>query len=336
MEYVQTVLVQIEASKIDEASRPLGLLADLDEHLSYLQMQRGFLDMRVTRSINPEGNVLLVVETLWRDDTSLIDYETREPNVTGILNKHLDIIIADSLQVLDMEAIRAEASPAHDAAEASQRLALPLLLPVGILAFALLVIYGLSRIYLEVSTDAATGLAAGIAVGLLATAWLVASNPAIKGWQIGLIAAVAVAVLVGGATFALVDDDGGEPAGAVGEPDASPAADASPAPDGATGGLAMSMGDNFFDFQGEQAPTIEVTAGEETTFDLTNDGIAIHNMRIAGVDNEYNTDDDFVSDPNLFLSGDAGTITSDIDQPGTYIFRCDFHPIEMTGTLEVR
>ena len=335
MEFVQTVLVQIDASKVDAVSRPLGLLADVDAHISYLQQQRGFLDMRVTRSINAEGNVLLVVETGWQDDTSLMDYETREPNVMTILSKHKDVIVPDSLQVLDMEAIRTEAGQARAAAEASERLALPLLVPVGVLAFALLVIYGLSRIYLEVSNDAATGLAAGIAVGLLAAASFVAGKPAIKGWQIGVISVAAAAVLAGGAIFALVEDDGGEPAGAVAEPDASPTAAASPASDGAPGALTVTVGDNFFEFQGEKAPAIEVTAGQETTFDLTNIGIAIHNMRIAGADNEFNTDDDFVSDPDMFMSGDTGTIVFKIDEPGTYNFRCDFHP-EGTGTLVVR
>src|SRR3989304_6117895 len=122
MEFVQTVLVQIDASKIDAVSRPLGLLAGVDAHISYLQQQRGFLDMRVTRSINAEGNVLLVVETRWQDDTSLMDYETREPDVMSILSKHKDIIVPDSLQVLDMEAIRTEAGQARAAAEASERL----------------------------------------------------------------------------------------------------------------------------------------------------------------------------------------------------------------------
>src|SRR3990170_4311177 len=135
MEYVQTVLVQIEASAMDEASRPGGLLAELAEHRSYLRQQHGFQDMQITRSINAEGNILLVVETRWRDDNSLVDYETREPNVTSIVNKYQELIVRDSLQVLDMEAVRAEAArPADTATQVSERLGVPLLVPPGALA----------------------------------------------------------------------------------------------------------------------------------------------------------------------------------------------------------
>jgi len=333
MEYVQAVLVQVEANKIDEASRPRGLLADLDEHRSYLQQQRGFLDMRVVRSVNEEGNVLLAVETRWEDDTSLVEYETREPTVASIINRHQDLIVGGSLQVLDMEAIRTEAGRPVDAAtEARERLALPLLVPLGVLAFALLVVYGLSRIYLEIPSEAATGLAAGIAIGILGIGWYVASNPNISGQQIGGIAAVAVAVLVGGAIYALVHEDGAETAaGETPEPAAT-----EPAGGGGAAALALELGDNFFSFEGEQDPTVRVDAGAGTTIDITNGGSAIHNMRIDGVDGEYDTEDDFVSDPDLLRGGDSAGIAFQIDAPGTYQFRCDFHPAEMTGTLEVQ
>src|SRR3970282_145479 len=168
MEYVQTVLVQIEASALDEASRPRGLLAELDEHRSYLRQQPGFEEMQITRSVNPEGNVLLVVETRWRDDQSLT--------------------APDSPQVLDMEAVQPEAArPKDTATQVSERLALPLLVPVGVLAFALLVIYGLSRIYLEVDNDVATPLAAGISIGVLAIAWYLSSRHHVPAWQVASI-----------------------------------------------------------------------------------------------------------------------------------------------------
>ncbi len=341
MEYIQTVLVQIQATMTDEASRPQGLLAALDEHRSFLEQQPGFQDMRVTRSINAEGNVLLVIETHWSDDHSLVEYETREPNVMSIINRHLEIIVADSLQVLDMEALRTAARPPADAAaEATERLALPLLIPLGIMAFALLVIYGLSRIYLEVSNEVATGLATGIALGILLVAWYVASRPSVPGWQIASIAVLATAVLAGGAIFAVVEDDEGE---ALEEtPTATASPDDGAAPDGAPGSLAVSMGDNFFEFEGETGPTIAVAASEEITIDLTNGGLAIHNMHIAGTDNEFGVticksgEEEPCSDPDLFQAGDTGTITFSFDEPGTFIFRCDFHPAEMTGTIEVQ
>ena len=342
MEFIQTLLAQIEAAKIDEASRPQGLLDELDEHRSFLQQQPGFQDMRVTRSINREGNVLLVVETRWQDDDSLLRYETQEPNVMSIFNMHQELIIPNSLQVLDMEGLRTEAwrGLADPTRAAQERLALPLLIPLGVLAFALLVIYGLSRIYLELPGDVATGLAAGIALGILAMAWFLASRPTISGWQIGSIATVAAAVLAGGAIFALVHEDGGETA-AVSEPGASPTPAASPGPGAAPGGPLVTMGDNFFESEGEQEPAIQVSVGEDITFNLSNNGLAPHNMHIAGTDNDYGVNfcqvggDEPCSDPNRQASGESATITFRFDQPGTFIFRCDFHPQEMTGTIEV-
>ena len=95
--------------------------------------------------------------------------------------------------------------------------------------------------------------------------------------------------------------------------------------------IATSMGDNFFD-----AKEVTVASGVAVTFDLVNDGIAIHNMRIAGLDGEYNTEDDTVSDPDLFTPGDAGTLEwTAPDQAGEIIFRCDFHPIDMIGTITI-
>src|SRR3970040_1203963 len=204
MEYVQTVLVQIEASAMDEASRPGGLLAEVAEHRTYLRQQHGYQDMQSTRSINAEGNVLLVVETRWQDDNSLVEYETREPNVMSIVNKYPELIVRDSLQVLDMEAVRAEAARSVDVAtQVSERLALPLLVPLGVLAFALLVIYGLSRIYLEVDPDVATPLSAGVHIAVLPIAWYLSSRPEIAAWQVASIGVGGAAPLPRGAVFAL-------------------------------------------------------------------------------------------------------------------------------------
>jgi plastocyanin len=113
---------------------------------------------------------------------------------------------------------------------------------------------------------------------------------------------------------------------------AGPTPGAASSDEGTAGGsVAVSMGDNFFDSR-----ELTVAAGDTVTFDLTNDGIAIHNMRVAGLDGEYNSDDDTVSDPDLFLSGDTGILTWQApDQTGEIIFRCDFHPIEMVGTITV-
>ena len=349
MEYIQTVLVQIEASRLERAAEPGGLLAELDEHRNYLRQQPGFRDLRITRSINPEGNVLVVVETRWADDETLVRYETNEPNVAAIVNRHYDVVIRDSVQVLDMEALRSEASwaPAEAAAQARARVTLPLLVPLGVLAFALLVIYGLSRVYLELSKGEATGLAAGIAIGVLLIAFYFALNPRVPGWQIGGILVIAATALTGGAIWALVQEDEGEAAGGQPTAAASPAATGSPAASPASpapgAGLSVSMGDNFFEYQGQKNPTIPVTAGQEVTITVTNDGVAIHNMHVDGTDNKYDVpfcgpgqEETACSDPNIVNAGETATVVFTIHSPGTYNFRCDFHLQEMVGKIEVK
>ena len=123
------------------------------------------------------------------------------------------------------------------------------------------------------------------------------------------------------------DDDGG----GSGE---TPAADETSADDADDAGPVspdISMGDNFFELN-----EFTVSPGQEVTFNITNDGVAIHNMRVDGGDGEYDTDDDTVSDPDLFEAGDTGTLVwTAPDEAGEIIFRCDFHPLEMVGTISV-
>ncbi len=339
MEYVQTVLFQVEAARLAEPARLEALLSELDEHRDLLKQRPAFHDMRVTRSINREGNVLVVIETRWRDGDSLVEYETQEPNVLTIVNGFGDLVLPGSLQVLDMEALRAEEAAPEE--EVKERLALPLLVPLGALAFALLVIYGLSRIYLEIPNDVATPLAAGIAFGILLTAAYLAARPKVPGWQIGSIFAVAAALLVSGAIFAGVREDeetaAETPTPAAGSP--TPAA-GSPTPSGGGAGT-VTMGDNFFEFEGQQNPTIEVSVGQEVAFDLVNQGAAMHNMHTAGPDGNYEAlgaalKDDFVSDPDIMSGGATGTMTLRFDQAGTYDYRCDFHPSQMLGKVEAK
>jgi plastocyanin len=126
------------------------------------------------------------------------------------------------------------------------------------------------------------------------------------------------------------DDDEGDDGGATAT--AEPTEDG----DGGDGGggaetFEVSMGDNFFD-----PDTLTVPAGATITINLTNDGAAIHNMRIGGEDNEYDTDDDAASDPDIVSAGETATLEWEVpDEPGDYDFRCDFHPTDMVGAIVV-
>src|SRR3990172_190376 len=93
----------------------------------------------------------------------------------------------------------------------------------------------------------------------------------------------------------------------------------------------VSMGDNFY-----EPNEFTVKAGQKVTFNLTNGGIAIHNMRVAGADNKYNTEDDALSDPAQFSPGDTGTLEwTAPDKAGEIDLRCEFHPTDSTGIIKV-
>src|SRR3990172_8382167 len=115
---------------------------------------------------------------------------------------------------------------------------------------------------------------------------------------------------------------------------ASPTPEGTPqeTPAGSPGaGIAVSMQDNLF-----EPAELTVKAGESVSINLTNDGVAIHNMRIAGADGSYQTDDDAVSDPAIVNAGGTATVNwTAPDAPGEMKFQCDFHAPSMAGTITV-
>ena len=121
--------------------------------------------------------------------------------------------------------------------------------------------------------------------------------------------------------FPAIDNDDDD-SGAEETPAPSGTTDGTPAP----GGNEIVMGDNFFE------PTeLTVTAGETVTFNLTNEGAAIHNMLIVGPDG------DVVSDPDTIRGGDTATLEWTAPaEPGEVPFHCEFHATQMTGTITVQ
>ena len=153
--------------------------------------------------------------------------------------------------------------------------------------------------------------------------------PVLEGVVLFLLIALAGAFT---GAFITTSDGGGEATGQNGAATETPVdtGDGNGTPSG--GDIVVSMGDNFFD-----SNDITVAAGASVTFQLTNNGIAIHNMRVAGDDAEYNSGDDTVSDPDVFTAGDTGTLVWTAPAAaGEILFRCDFHPIDMIGTITVQ
>ncbi|MSQ61263.1 MAG: c-type cytochrome [Dehalococcoidia bacterium] len=102
-----------------------------------------------------------------------------------------------------------------------------------------------------------------------------------------------------------------------------------PPPPKSAWGIAMK--DNSFD-----PALITVTAGQAATISLRNEGSAIHNMRIAGTDAQYDTSDDTVSSPDTVRPNGTASLSFTAAAAGTLKFRCDFHPVDMVGTITVQ
>ena len=96
------------------------------------------------------------------------------------------------------------------------------------------------------------------------------------------------------------------------------------------GVLQTAVGDNFYKLN-----NLKVPLNETTTIEIANEGTQTHNMRIAGPDGEFNTDDDSVSDPALIPGGESAVVEFTPTLAGTYTFQCDFHPSEQGGVIVV-
>ncbi len=78
--------------------------------------------------------------------------------------------------------------------------------------------------------------------------------------------------------------------------------------------------------------TVTANAGEVIEIELKNTGSVTHSIWVAGPDNEYDTDDDF-GPIDLIGPGETGRLLVKIDEPDTYLFRCQIHPEVQIGEL---
>ena len=141
---------------------------------------------------------------------------------------------------------------------------------------------------------------------------------------VGLIAMVALSLAATACGGSDGDGDNGDDGGPT-DGAATAAAD-----DGGPVSFDISLTDNVF-----EPKEYTVDEGAEVTFNITNDGTAIHNMRVAGADNAFNTADDAVSD-QIIAAGATSTVEwTAPDESGTYDFQCDYHLPDMSGTITV-
>ncbi len=81
---------------------------------------------------------------------------------------------------------------------------------------------------------------------------------------------------------------------------------------------------------------IELPIGEPVIIRVLNRDNQSHNLRIAGFDGQYQTEDDAVTEPETINGGQSGEVTFAPTVPGDYTFHCDFHPGTMGGRITVQ
>jgi plastocyanin len=80
---------------------------------------------------------------------------------------------------------------------------------------------------------------------------------------------------------------------------------------------------------------LKVQPGDSVTIRLTNNDDVPHNMRLAGIDGQFDTEDDALTSPDKVDPGQVGELTFAPPTAGVYTFRCDFHPDIMGGEIVV-
>jgi len=135
------------------------------------------------------------------------------------------------------------------------------------------------------------------------------------------------------------DDDGGPVAEDTATPEASVAVQDQPDPVQAPAGTPSQPGEGVYEMVAENASfkgnDITLPLGQPSTIRVVNRDQLTHNLRIAGLDGSYDTEDDAVTEPPAIQPGSSGELSFAPAIPGRYTFRCDFHPGTMGGQITV-
>jgi plastocyanin len=191
------------------------------------------------------------------------------------------------------------------------RLVMPILLPLGILAVIAAVLFGFSRILLSLTPTAATVTAIVVASGVVITAAVAAGRKQVRLSTLGAMLGVTagVAMLAGGVALAVVG--GSEEEAGGGE---------KPVVTLAAANIAF------------EPTSLTVPAGEAFTLQFHNqDANTQHNVQIF-------EDPKFAGTPlfNGALVTGVRQAAYDVDplEAGAYFFRCEVHPTTMTGEMQ--
>lgn len=199
---------------------------------------------------------------------------------------------------------------------------LPILIPLGAVAFIALATIGFSRVLLAIPPEAATAIALATSINVLLACAVVALRPRLSQTAMAELAIVVIyPVLIGVAIAALgIGEAEEEGAAAAAEPKAAPSGP-------------ISSGDTLVasDLQ-FSTDEIRLQAGEEATIEFDNQDDVQHNLAIYEDDSAQQ--DIFVGD---YVTGASTTYEFGApEDPGTYFFRCDAHPTDMIGEVTVQ
>ncbi len=192
------------------------------------------------------------------------------------------------------------------------RLLLPLLLPIGILALMGLVLFAFSRVLLSVASGAATAVAVVVAATILGGAAYAASRPKVRGRTIGALVGgvVGVAMVAGGIAIVAI---GPEITVAKGGENAVASIKAVPTIKFSTDHLSL-------------------PAGQQISFTFDNTDTTVpHNFDLFS-DSGYTKS---IAKTDIVTGPATATTTIPALKPGTYYFHCDVHPTQMFGTVTV-
>ena len=200
-----------------------------------------------------------------------------------------------------------------------ESLLLPILIPLGALGVIGMALFGFSRILLSVSHHAATGVALGAAVAIMAIASFVATRKKVSSSSLGGLAlgVVGSCMLIGGVAILAIG------------PEATPVAAAKPQVLALTAPPLASA-------NGFKPSALAAVSGRPIQIVLDNQESGVqHNVAVYASDP--------AKDPSAAPLGSASpvagpaTITVDVKAlaAGTYFFRCDVHPATMHGALTV-
>jgi len=191
------------------------------------------------------------------------------------------------------------------------RLVMPILLPLGILAVIATVLFGFSRILLSLTPTAATVTAIVVAIGVVVTASVAAGRKQVRLSTIGAMLGVTagVAMLAGGVALAVVGGSEEEPGGGGEKPVVTLAA----------ANIAF------------EPTSLTVPAGEAFTLRFHNeDANTQHNVQIFD-------DPKFAGTPLFSGALVTGVRQTDYEvdplEAGAYFFHCEVHPT-MTGKMQ--